>query len=99
MRKSIILALFLLISLNGISQIWEPVSGSFHMRSKGNNEYEIVLKAIVEEHSHIYAMNIPEGGPIPTTVQFEASPIMNLSVRFMRRVCVRMYSMKVLRWI
>jgi thiol:disulfide interchange protein len=73
MRKSIILALFLLISLNGISQIWEPVSWEFSYESKGNNEYELVLKAIVEENSHIYAMNLPEGGPIPTSIQFSES--------------------------
>jgi thiol:disulfide interchange protein len=73
MKKSIVLLLFITLSVSGLAQIWDPISWEFSFEKKGNNEYEIVLKAIVEEHSHIYAMNIPEGGPIPTTVQFEAS--------------------------
>ncbi len=73
MRRISSFLLFILLSLNGLSQIWEPVTWEFFVEKKGNNEYEIVLKAIVEEKSHIYAMNIPAGGPIPTTVTFEPS--------------------------
>jgi thiol:disulfide interchange protein len=73
MKRSLALLLFITMSVSGMAQIWDPISWEFSFEKKENNEYEIVLKAIVEEHSHIYAMNIPEGGPIPTTVQFEAS--------------------------
>jgi thiol:disulfide interchange protein DsbD len=73
MKKGIGLLLFIVLSFSATAQIWDPISWEFSFEKKENNEYEIVLKAIVEEHSHIYAMNIPEGGPIPTTVQFEAS--------------------------
>jgi thiol:disulfide interchange protein len=74
MRRIAFFLLFILVSLNGFSQIWEPVTWEFSVENKGKNEYEIVLKAIVEEKSHIYAMNIPDGGPIPTTVMFIPSP-------------------------
>lgn len=73
MRRILNFSLLILLSANALSQVWEPVTWEFSFENKGSNEYEIVLKAIVEEKSHIYAMNIPSGGPIPTSVQFEPS--------------------------
>ncbi len=68
--QSILLSL-LVAPLNG--QIYDPVTWEFFYEEKGRGEYEIVLKAVIEEKSHIYAMDIPEGGPIPTTVFIEES--------------------------
>jgi len=73
MKKISAFTLFVLLTVNALSQVWEPVEWRFSVEDKGNNDYEIVLKAIVEEHSHIYSMKVPAGGPIPTTVRFEPS--------------------------
>lgn len=73
MKKHLISILVVLYALPLFGQIYDPVSWEFYWEDKGKGEYEIVLRAIVEEKSHIYAMNLPEGGPIPTSVHFEAS--------------------------
>ncbi|MBE0674596.1 MAG: thioredoxin family protein [Bacteroidales bacterium] len=73
MKKYLLLVLLTGWILPLTAQIYDPVSWEFFYESKGRNEYEIVLRAIIEEKSHIYAMNLPDEGPIPTTVKFEES--------------------------
>ena len=73
MKKQLFTFLLALFAFPLIGQIYDPVSWEFLWEDKGKGEYEIVLKAIVEEKSHIYAMNLPDGGPIPTSVHFEPS--------------------------
>lgn len=53
------------------AQIYDPVTWSFSYESKGENAYEIVFKATIEQGSHIYSMDVPDGGPIPTTFSFD----------------------------
>ncbi len=38
----------------------------------GDKQYEIVFTVTIEEHSHIYSMEIPDGGPIPTSFRFDS---------------------------
>ncbi|MFO7575805.1 MAG: cytochrome c biogenesis protein CcdA [Bacteroidales bacterium] len=73
MKKQLITFLVVLFSLPLVGQIYDPVSWEFSWEEKDKGEYEVVLRAIIEEKSHIYAMNLPEGGPIPTSVHFEPS--------------------------
>lgn len=74
MKKYLFILLLSAWVMPAVSQIYDPVTWEFGWEPKGKNEYEIVLRAIIEEKSHIYAMNLPDGGPIPTTVKFETSP-------------------------
>lgn len=53
------------------SQIFDPVTWDFSYENKGNNIYEIIITATIDEGSHIYSTDIPEGGPIPTTFSFD----------------------------
>ncbi len=57
----------LFIAFSANSQIYDPVTWDFSYEKKGNNSYELVFTAEIEKGSHIYAMEIPEGGPIPTS--------------------------------
>jgi thiol:disulfide interchange protein len=65
----IITALFLTISMQ--AQIFDPVSWEFDYEKKGDNQYELVFTSLIEKGSHIYSMDIPEGGPIPTSFRFD----------------------------
>ncbi|MBN2665576.1 MAG: thioredoxin family protein [Bacteroidales bacterium] len=66
--------LFSFIIINGaISQIYDPVTWTFGYEKTGENSYAIVFTAEIEKGSHIYAMDIPEGGPIPTSFSFNES--------------------------
>lgn len=62
---SIILFSFLAISLQ--AQIYDPVTWDFRYEKKGENIYDLIFTANIQSGSHIYSMDIPEGGPIPTT--------------------------------
>ncbi|MCX6261147.1 MAG: protein-disulfide reductase DsbD family protein, partial [Bacteroidia bacterium] len=57
----------LLIPFSANSQIYDPVTWDFSYEKKSENSYELVFNAEIERGSHIYALEIPEGGPIATS--------------------------------
>ncbi len=69
-RKIAYIWLLLLLPVVVSAQIYDPVIWSFGFESKGANQYEIILKASIEDGSHIYGMEVPDGGPVPTTFRF-----------------------------
>lgn len=74
-KRYISFLLFSFFIINGaMSQIYDPVTWTFSYEKAGDNTYAIVFKAEIEKGSHIYAMDIPEGGPIPTSFAFNESP-------------------------
>ncbi|RXG11536.1 thiol:disulfide interchange protein DsbD [Leeuwenhoekiella aestuarii] len=62
---------FSLQSLN--AQIYDPVSFETAVVQKKQGEYELQIKVQLEAGWHLYAQQVPEGGPIPTSFEFEAS--------------------------
>lgn len=64
----------LLFTFTVKAQIFDPVAWDFSFEKKGNKQYELIFIATIEEHSHIYSMNIPANGPIPTTFRFDTIP-------------------------
>lgn len=74
-RKPVFFSLLLLIiSANSIAQIYDPVTWEFSYEKKDNNRYDLVFTASIEEGSHIYSMDIPDNGPIPTSFSFDTIP-------------------------
>lgn len=74
MKKVIFLVLGLLLVCVANAQIQNPVKWSFscgEADSKGN--MTIYFKANIEQGWHIYGMNMPEDGPIPTSFNFTKS--------------------------
>ena len=67
--------LFLLtaVSIMAFSQILQPVKWSFDSKKISDTEYDLILTATVDEGWHVYAIDIPPGGPIPTSFTFEES--------------------------
>jgi thiol:disulfide interchange protein DsbD len=57
--------------LNGHAQIYDPVKWSFEFKDLPSAEKEIVFKANIENGWHMYDMNLPEGGPVSTSISFE----------------------------
>ncbi len=53
------------------AQIFDPVIWDFGYEKKGDKLYELIFTATIEKGSHIYSMNIPQGGPIPTSIRFD----------------------------
>ncbi len=69
-RVTTFLTILAFLSLKTTAQIYDPVSWEFSYEKKDLNSYELVFTALIEKGSHIYSMDVPEGGPIPTTFTF-----------------------------
>ena len=51
-------------------QILEPVSWSFSQEKLAENTYKLKMTAHIDAGWSIYGMDVPEGGPIPTSFEF-----------------------------
>ena len=69
-RTASLLALLLLIFQWGFSQILEPVEWSTSVEKISDDTYMLVSKANIEKGWHLYAQDVPEDGPIPTTFSY-----------------------------
>ncbi len=66
-----ILILTGLFSVNG--QVLQPVKWAFDTKQISNEEYELIFKTTIDPGWHVYGIDIPEGGPIPTSFKFKES--------------------------
>lgn len=74
MTRRLIILILLVLPFTLRSQIYDPVKWSFSYEKKGEKQYELIFAATIEPESHIYSMDVPEGGPIPTTFHFDTIP-------------------------
>jgi len=71
MKQIRILTLLLFISVLTIkAQVLEPVKWKFDSKSTGNGEYELLFTAKIDAGWHMYGLNIPGDGPVPTSFNF-----------------------------
>lgn len=81
--KSLFTLLLLLTTLPLSAQIQEPVKFTVSQKEISNTEFEIIFSATIDNGWHIYAPNIANGGPTPTTIIFDeiigAEPVGNLT--------------------
>ena len=71
--KNIFFFLFLTFSLGIFSQIEDPLQWSTSVEKVSDTEFILVSTATIEEGWHLYAQEVPEDGPIPTTFTFDTS--------------------------
>lgn len=69
-----LLLLFLSIIFSSNAQILQPVKWTFETKQISNDEYELILKATMDNHWHIYGLDTLDDGPIPTSFKFKSSP-------------------------
>lgn len=79
MRKTVLFLIFIVSAAIAGAQVLEPVSWSFRSEKTGDNKYDLVMTATLDEGWHLYAMEVGEGGPIPTSFTFEPSGSYELS--------------------
>jgi thiol:disulfide interchange protein len=77
-KLTVIISLFL-IATYASSQIYDPVSWDFSFEKKGEKQYELIFTASIDKNSHIYSMDIPDGGPIPTSFRFDTVSVFKLN--------------------
>ena len=70
MKKLMFFSIFLACQLLSQAQILEPIKWNIQLKP-GESYQEIVFKASIESGWHLYHMDLPDGGPVPTTFHFE----------------------------
>ncbi|WP_428740649.1 protein-disulfide reductase DsbD family protein [Tenacibaculum sp.] len=71
MKKIIALLFCLAISFKAVSQIYNPISWQTSVEKISENTYSLVSTATIKEGWHLYAQEVPKGGPIPTTFTYD----------------------------
>lgn len=76
------LSFLLLISLIGVitstAQIINPVSWEKSLKMTGDTSGEVIFTATIDNGWHMYGLDIPKGGPQPTTVEWNTLEGVNL---------------------
>ncbi|MDR2009767.1 MAG: thioredoxin family protein [Bacteroidales bacterium] len=67
------LFIFFLFIVSGYSQIEEPVKWKFSAEKEGENLYNLIIEASVDDHWHLYSQYFEMGGPMPLYIEFEES--------------------------
>ena len=71
-------ALILLICLmgaNAMAQVVSPVKWSFEQKKISDKEIEVRFNAKIEPGWHLYGTDLPDGGPVSTSVKFTADSL------------------------
>ncbi|HEX7493496.1 MAG TPA: cytochrome c biogenesis protein CcdA [Bacteroidales bacterium] len=71
MRRLILIISFILFVSHISAQIYDPVKWDFSYEKKGDKQYDLIFTATIDKGSHIYSLDIPAGGPIPTSFSFD----------------------------
>jgi thiol:disulfide interchange protein len=69
--KYILSALLTFTFLTGFSSEKLPYKWDIQTQNLNDNQLEIILTCEIEENWHLYSINNPEGGSLPTTFTFE----------------------------
>lgn len=69
----LVFILSFVLAKNTPAQINNPVIWSFKVNKITEKTYEFVATAVIESEWKLYSINIPKGGPLPTTFNFTPS--------------------------
>ncbi len=70
MKKILFLLFALLVYINGISQILDPVKWKSKTEKVSETEFNLILEGTIENGWHLYSQFTPDGGPIPLEIKF-----------------------------
>jgi thiol:disulfide interchange protein DsbD len=70
--KKLLFTLFTLFALSAsYAQILNPVTFNYSLVKKGNDLYEVHIKATIQPKWHIYSVKNPDGGAVPTEIKIK----------------------------
>lgn len=79
MKKILSLALGLVILSAVNAQVKSPVHWSFSSKRINATTYEVHLTAVIDNGWHIYSQTTPEGGPVPTSIEYLQNPLLTIN--------------------
>lgn len=71
MRIRFLFLFTLLFAFHSFTQIKDPAKWTFEQKNTGATTADIIIKANIESGWHLYALKLPDDGPVPTTITFE----------------------------
>ena len=57
------------------AQLQDPVKWNYSAKKKSDKEYLVTIDAILTSAWHIYSINTPANGPVPTSINFKKNPL------------------------
>lgn len=60
------------------AQLPSPVKWTTSIEKISGTEYKLIARASIEKGYHLYSQEVPDDGPIPTTITFDANGAFNL---------------------
>jgi thiol:disulfide interchange protein DsbD len=78
MKKILSFALGLVMISAVNAQVKDPVKWSFSAKKINATTYEVHLTAVIENGWHVYSQTTPEGGPVPTAIDYLKNPLLSL---------------------
>jgi DsbC/DsbD-like thiol-disulfide interchange protein len=76
MKRLLLVAAMAAIASLSFAQVKDPVKWSFSSKKKDAITYEVRITATIDNGWHIYSQTTPDGGPIPTTIEFTKNPLL-----------------------
>ncbi len=74
MRTFVLFTFLTLLASFTSAQVYDPVKWDFGYEKTADKQYDLIFTASIEENWHIYSMDLPSGGPIPTSFSFDTIP-------------------------
>ncbi|MFZ4862657.1 protein-disulfide reductase DsbD domain-containing protein [Sphingobacterium sp. Mn56C] len=78
-KLSLVVVAVLMTVASAFAQIHTPVKWSVASKVLSKTEAVIFIKATIQNGWNIYAQNVPDGGPIPTSFKFTSSKDFSLN--------------------
>lgn len=70
--RQILTILLVFFTVFNVSSQLEPVKWKTSVEKLSNNEYNLIYKASIEDHWHLYTQDLPEGSAIPTEFVYDS---------------------------
>ena len=70
-KKAVVLFLLFTVSISQYAQVLNPVKWEFSSKKITPTVFELTFTAKIDKGWHMYGLNIPPDGPVPTKFTFE----------------------------
>jgi thiol:disulfide interchange protein DsbD len=78
--KKILTFLIALFTISVVhAQVQDPVKWNYSATKKSDKEYILTIDAALPAAWHIYSINTPPDGPVPTSISFKKNPLVTLN--------------------
>ena len=78
MKGTLTLLLAIFVATFCFAQLKNPVKWTFSSKKIDATTYEVHMSVNLESGWHIYSQTTPDGGPVPTTIEYTKNPLLKL---------------------